>query len=231
MSRLSLVGVVLSSMYIFGIVAVFWSDLNQLRDLELNQVGDFFAGIIGPVALLWLILGFFQQGIELRNSVETLKLQASELRNSVEQQKQLVEAARAQFELEAAAHRRELERIESEKFPSLSLLPAGSSSGGGGLRKVKYKLENLGGDIRDLEVSWRSEKLLGKCQKIQVLRKNDSHTFSLVVASDAKPPVIVELKIKYSLWGGSQHKETFRVPVLGVDRPVEYLGREPIGDT
>lgn len=73
------------------------------QPLSLNEVGDFLAGLFGPLAIFWLVLGFFQQGAELKNSVETLKLQAKELAASVEQQRELVSVTREQL-----AHEREL---------------------------------------------------------------------------------------------------------------------------
>jgi len=54
--------------------------------LGLNGVGDYLAGMLTPVALLWLILGYLQQGSELKNSNAQLSLQTDELRNSVETQ-------------------------------------------------------------------------------------------------------------------------------------------------
>ncbi|KTB90228.1 hypothetical protein AO073_27160 [Pseudomonas syringae ICMP 11293] len=50
--------------------------------LKLNELGDFLAGTFGPVAFLWLVLGFIQQGRELR-------LQSEELMNSVQQQTEM----------------------------------------------------------------------------------------------------------------------------------------------
>ena len=47
-----------------------------------NEWGDFLAGTLGPVALIWVVLGFFLQGRELGHSVQALNLQAEELRNS-----------------------------------------------------------------------------------------------------------------------------------------------------
>ena len=67
-----------------------------------DEFADFLAGCFAPLAFLWLVLGFFQQGDELRNSVAALKLQGEELRNSVEQQRHLVEVTREQLGLERA---------------------------------------------------------------------------------------------------------------------------------
>ncbi|PCJ69877.1 MAG: hypothetical protein COA62_10265 [Rhodobiaceae bacterium] len=57
------------------LVALRWS---QFIELDLNELGDFLAGWFAPLAFGWLVLGFYQQGAELR-------LQAIELKNSVQQ--------------------------------------------------------------------------------------------------------------------------------------------------
>jgi len=75
----------------------------ELSPVSLNELGDFLAGAFGPLAIFWIVLGFFQQGRELKNSVATLELQAKELANSVTQQKELVSVTR-----ETLAHEREL---------------------------------------------------------------------------------------------------------------------------
>jgi hypothetical protein len=73
------------------------------------------------LGFLWLILGYLQQGEELRLSTQALRLQAEELKNSVEQQRALVEVSRLQVEgeREALAEERRL-RIEGAK-PNLSV--------------------------------------------------------------------------------------------------------------
>lgn len=86
-----------------------WADVSTLH---LNELGDFLAGAFGPLAILWLVLGYFQQGIELRQNSKALHMQAEELRNSVEQQEELVSAAREtlQFQHEAAEKMDRLQR-------------------------------------------------------------------------------------------------------------------------
>jgi len=64
----------------------------------LNEWGDFLAGAFGPVAFLWLVIGYLQQGKELRNSSEALKEQARELNAAVHQHEQMVRVTEAQLE-------------------------------------------------------------------------------------------------------------------------------------
>jgi len=70
---------------------------------KLNEWGDFIAGFSAPLAFFWLVLGYMQQGEELKQSTAALKLQAKELKNSVEQQTQLVAVTREQMQKEIAA--------------------------------------------------------------------------------------------------------------------------------
>lgn len=61
--------------------------------MTFNEWGDFFAGASAPLAFLWLVIGYFQQGEELGQNTKALeqqeralRLQVDELRQSVEQQ-------------------------------------------------------------------------------------------------------------------------------------------------
>jgi hypothetical protein len=88
------VGVVGTIFYTLFLVYVIFADWADFLKLKPNEWGDFLAGSLGPLALFWLILSFFQQSRELQHSVEALNLQAEELRNSVTHQRELVEVSR-----------------------------------------------------------------------------------------------------------------------------------------
>jgi hypothetical protein len=91
-NRLAWVGTVFTAVYLFGFTYFIFDRLPQLKSMDLNNVGDFLAGAFGPIAFFWLILGFMQQGAELRFSADALRLQAEELKRSVEQQCKMVAA-------------------------------------------------------------------------------------------------------------------------------------------
>ncbi|WP_313082577.1 hypothetical protein [Pulveribacter sp.] len=84
-----------------------WADL---QSLSLNELGDFLAGAFGPIAILWVVLGFFQQGIELRQNSAALLLQADELKNAAEQQREMTAVARAQLHHQQSAHQSQQQR-------------------------------------------------------------------------------------------------------------------------
>lgn len=92
---LAAIGIVLTLGYALFAWWLVGDRIQTLRSMDLNEVGDFLAGAFGPVAILWLVLGFFQQGIELRQGTDALRLQAKELSNSVEQQIELVATQKA----------------------------------------------------------------------------------------------------------------------------------------
>lgn len=65
-------------------------NFDDFKALELNEKGDFLAGIFSPLAFLWLVYGYLQQGQELKQNTEALRLQAIELGKNVEAQNEIV---------------------------------------------------------------------------------------------------------------------------------------------
>ena len=110
---LAVLGIVLTVFYLAFIWWLTGDRILSLRTMALNEVGDFLAGAFGPLAILWLVLGFFQQGVELRQGTRALELQADELRASVEQQSAMVEISTKQ--LGAAVAQTEYERELQER--------------------------------------------------------------------------------------------------------------------
>ena len=53
--------------------------LNLLAIGKLNELGDFLAGALTPVAFIWLVYGYLVQGDELRLQRNELRLQREEL--------------------------------------------------------------------------------------------------------------------------------------------------------
>ncbi|KQV60136.1 hypothetical protein ASC95_01265 [Pelomonas sp. Root1217] len=89
---LTLAYLVLLGLYCFGR----WA---EIRGLAPNNIGDFLAGAFSPLAFAWLVLGFIQQGIELRQNSAALRLQAEELRSAAEHAGAMVELQRKEFDL------------------------------------------------------------------------------------------------------------------------------------
>lgn len=117
-TKLLWLGGTITAVYLAGLVYYCYSARTQMAGLSPNEVGDFLAGAFSPLAFLWLVLGYFQQGRELENSANALWLQGQELQNSVTQQRELVEVTREQLaherEIASAEQRRILAEIEGQ---------------------------------------------------------------------------------------------------------------------
>ncbi len=146
-------GVVISFIYLVGVIVYAGLRDWRLDQLFIEQFATLVSGVFAPLAFLWIVLGYRQQGDELRHSADALWLQGEELRNSVEQQKELVKAARDQIELDQQAL--EAERLERERRakPILRISPSGTTSLGDNVLQHDFSLSNIGADLRDMMMS------------------------------------------------------------------------------
>ena len=120
--------------------------------LALNEVGDLLAGALGPLAVFWLILGFLQQGHELQNSVDALRLQAEELKHSVEQQKAMVGITERQLLLDVEVREEQNRLAISENLPYLQVRAGGNTGFQGEVRgrRYDYLAKNIGADAQEV---------------------------------------------------------------------------------
>ena len=142
------------SRFHFGLLATFaWlavAALILLRDpaavstMTPNDWGSFLSGSFAPLAFLWLVLGYLQQGEELKLSTHALQLQAEELKNSVEQQRELVEVTRLQVASEREALEYERKLREELSSPRIILAGAGGAFRGDGESKYNFHVTNTG---------------------------------------------------------------------------------------
>ncbi|RAU18891.1 hypothetical protein DN062_05260 [Nitrincola tibetensis] len=141
---MTIFGIIFTATYILAIIFLRWANLSDLQTMPLNELGDFLAGVFGPLMLLWLILGYIQQQKELRQNTKALELQADELRKSVEQHKELVAATREQVQADLKSL--EIEEIRSlrEAHPVFSVTSAGWGSRTGVNFKFNIMILNSG---------------------------------------------------------------------------------------
>lgn len=150
-------GAVLTAGYLLVIAAIVVCKLYnlpefKLDDLKLNELGDFLAGVFGPLGFLWVVLGFLQQGEELRISSEALQLQAAELKESVLQQSAMVNVAKLQLEEDIRRSNEARENSEKAVSPKLKLKVSGDERHLlGGLRHIKFEVSNDGMEIYDVK--------------------------------------------------------------------------------
>lgn len=150
--RLHTVGFWITGIWLVLIAAYVIADFGSFRSLEPNEFGDFAAGAAAPLAFLWLVLGFFQQGEELRHSADALRLQGQELQNSVEQQRELVNVTREQLAFDASMLEQERQELVRNAQPILRLSEAYSSGTRDGKRDQTFRIFNQGKRCTDVKI-------------------------------------------------------------------------------
>ncbi|WP_030142143.1 hypothetical protein [Pseudomonas fluorescens] len=184
--------------------------------MPLNNVGDFLAGAFGPIAFFWLILGFMQQGIELRLSADALKMQADELRASVEQQTALV-----------AAQEHSLRNHERSLEPLLQLKYLGQEREDGAVFE-KFSIINLGAYCESVAVELNDDR--GEVEvsvELEPLHNNDAHDF--VISEIEGRYCVRELVVKYKKISGSSSFQVFELTKYNMDEfPGIWIRKRPL---
>ncbi|GED78403.1 hypothetical protein PFL02_52530 [Pseudomonas fluorescens] len=169
--------------------------------LKLNELGDFLAGVFGPIAFLWLVLGFLQQGRELKLSSDALQLQAQELKNSVEQQAELVKATKTS-----------LANYEMSLEPLLKISAYTSSSvvtSSGQVMCDQLSIHNAGAYCENLLVS----VLLGNDKKgiVSCAPLDKGQTHSLGFNDLFLDGIYYDLRVTYNKSNGVAGEQVFEV--------------------
>lgn len=158
-------GIFASVLWVAGWSAYSCAMKSSLIGMEPNALGDFMAGISAPLALFWLVLGYFQQGHELRQNTEALHAQQKQLSLQVQETAALVRASTLQAEAadkmaQAAIDQniRQESILLSESKPIFRL-----TSADGPPHSRVMRVENIGGVVSDLKV-----KSLDKSQDIHI---------------------------------------------------------------
>lgn len=133
--------------------------------MAFNEWGDFFAGVSAPLAFLWLVVGYFQQGEELGQNTLALKqqeralqLQVEELKQSVQQQKEMVKVTQEELEINRASIEREYRKEKLRSQPLIRQLGGDYSSNKEIIRHV-ISAKNIGHLISRVEISVKNSTI------------------------------------------------------------------------
>ena len=154
MRRYTVVGFALTAVWLLAIGIVLHLKAGDIATMTLNAWGDFLAGVFAPLALLWVVVGYFQHGEELRLNTRALDAQQEELRRQVEEMATLAQNAERQaqateglVQLTMDDRERDSVREVAEAQP-LFVEHGGGSSGA----EVYTNLLNRGGVAWDIEL-------------------------------------------------------------------------------
>ena len=77
-----MMGLIITILWLLIMIFIF-SQKTSFNEISINELGDFLAGFFSPVAFLWLILGYIQQGHELQQNTLALTQQKNEYIKSI----------------------------------------------------------------------------------------------------------------------------------------------------
>lgn len=155
MNRRTIGATVATVLWLVAGIAWFSAHPESFAGLKANQIGDFLAGFFAPLAFLWIVVAYLQQGDELRQNTEALRLQEEELAAHVEEARRQSEFMERRLELERDAREREAEKAKSAIQPKFV-----SRGGSGNAERWEMKVANEGGGpARDITVTLDGEEL------------------------------------------------------------------------
>lgn len=177
------IGLALTSVYLVIVLGLAVYAQSGFLNMKPNEWGDFLAGIFGPLALLWVVLGFLQQGAELRYSRDALLLQAKELKASVDAQNNMGEAAWASVHVERDAQARaEATRIRNQQ-PILIVQSGGFTYQSTGVLETRLSITNSGRDCFRVSFALGDETLNFHPRSVSQI----SEGTTLVLAAQTNP--------------------------------------------
>ncbi len=207
--KLEFWGILCTVVYLLVIATTVAFKFDSFVKLELNALGDFLAGAFGPIAFLWLVLGFLQQGRELKLSTDALQLQAQELKNSVEQQSIMASAAIKQ--IEAAQRAFTIQQAEAERAISADFgATIGYKTGGRRPNTAinKFYLENSGNSADQVIVTF--DPPFDQLSKVEIgMIKSGGKWESELIFDTSRAGSIGELLIEYEGVDGKSRCEYF----------------------
>lgn len=203
-------GLLATALYFWWVGSLLLPRYSEFQALELNALGDFFAGVFGPVAFLWLVIGYFQQGAELKQNNEALKLQAEELRNAVEQQRKLVGVTTRQVEQDIERARIAADQRRHAIMPKFVL--ESKFARGGGLYTLEFYFQNRGGKITDISFSFAGD-LVGLNRNLAVLDSGEKAVFVYPFPQGKEPQPSI-LNIRYLDGDGGSGVSAFSMLVI-----------------
>ena len=173
MRRLTVLGLGLTAAWVLAIVIVLVFNADDISTMTLNAWGDFLAGVSAPLALLWLVIGYFQHGEELRLNTRALEAQQEELRRQVEETATLAQNAERQAQAtEGLVQLNEADREHAAWREVMEAQPIFVEHGGGSSGAEVYtNLLNRGGVALDLELFYDGPNWL----EISPTRRLDSN--------------------------------------------------------
>tara|TARA_R110000744_G_scaffold266361_1_gene380384 strand:+ start:2095 stop:2958 length:864 start_codon:yes stop_codon:yes gene_type:complete len=214
---------------LFVIISFGWrfGDLFNPDKMGLNEVGDFLAGVFGPIAFGWLVIGYLMQNRELKNSVE--------------QTKEAQRLASNQLEFQIKCKEREELSIHNNAQPILDVknVILEDEIDDYGCANFRFEIKNNGSTIYDLciydcEINKENEDLYAPVNSPVVkLMENgiDQVSFSYhptIEELNSEPLIRIKLSLTFLDSNKNRQQTYIKLTVLQLTKDGEiggYIGR------
>ncbi|MBK9522885.1 MAG: hypothetical protein IPO13_14960 [Rhodocyclaceae bacterium] len=224
------VGIIASVLWVAAFIALLYLKSDTLDSLKVNEWGDFFAGAVAPLAFLWLVLGYIQQGEELRLNTEALRTQQQELANQVRETALLVDGTtRHAAAVELEAYRNARKAVDDHQ-PLIHLLIMRRVSSEKGLR-FGLTCVNKGAHMSVLRITSPTARWTQTSHVRQIFDPDQEFTILLSCTDEATTELtsIRELTIDYQDGLSVTRSQTYAISGnnrMVLTRPHEYLPGE-----
>ncbi|KDA02336.1 hypothetical protein [Hyphomonas oceanitis] len=156
-----------------------------LWDMKLNEAADFWAGMAAPLAFFWLVLGFFQQGRELNESVKQFERQS----NIMQSQFDVLISDRSQESIF-----RQLEALKFDLIDIIAPIVSRTSTVIGGIKISEPIIRTE--EFQNLDFASVSKLIVSRLGPLErrglIIRSNISREV-IVRAANRLDPIIAEL--------------------------------------
>ena len=173
MKFLTKLGLWITVVWIIAVGIIIFANYCTAQKMELNQWGDFLAGIAAPLALLWLVIGYFQQGEELRLNTRALELQKKEIANLAKNADRQATATEYLAQSTGQEAERNLERSHAEA--RLRIVAEGGKASG---NTIRTDIVNIGAEVREVTVNYNGPYNL-RLSPLAVWRHEQKTTLAL----------------------------------------------------
>lgn len=183
--------------FAFGPWSEFWTFITTE---EYNQRGDFLAGVFGPVAFLWLIIGYFMQSRELRLQREELSMQRDIGERTSTGVNELVQQQKAATE------------------PVIEFQFVGRR-GPAHNHEVRYRFTNNGGTAKDFKVWIKAGRLITERKSFEA-----GLPMKVEFDVDAVEGGTVQLNVTYTTVAREGRQQEIQIDGHGTDSPTIRVG-------
>ena len=210
MKKLTVIGILITFIWLSAFAVVLVANWDSAKKLSLNEWGDFLAGITAPLALIWIVIGYFLQSEELRLNTRALEAQHDELKRQVSETAILAKNSERQAiaaEQLAYVNKSETERAALRALAEVQPIFRSLKRGSEGRTQYLTWITNVGTAVKNLSIMSEDPEIS------LTLNPNDVFEYERQVKlrADGVTKFPFNFSIEYDDLVGNRHKKNFQM--------------------